>query len=738
MTDLHPSTITRIEALSLIGAEPDVATLASDAGIALVITSPREGILRLRLGSPDGATYPILSYDRSAPGLPLEVVEDESTISISAGELTLNITKAPVDFALVWCGRTVTRAITDRHFRNWTRLPVLGCDETTSTIAFSLEPCEALHGLGEKFGPIDRRGSRYKSYVEDALGVNTELSYKNIPFVWSTRNWGAFFNTPCMVTHGLGDPNWSHRSYAAVVDSPHLDVFLFAGDAPQDLINHYHFLTGKPAMVPRWGLGAWYSKAYYRTFDEALDAAKTIRALNLPGDVITLDGRAWLDTHTRFAFEFDPARYPDPPKALKRLKALGFKVCVWEYPYISIHHPLFKALSDKGYLIRKRDSLPLVIDWDVKPGTSPFGNVLTPLPESGLLDFTNPDAFAWWRDAHKRLFDAGVDVIKSDFGEQIPFNDDCVAFNGDSGRRLHNVYCLLYNRCVFEATKLYSPSARSDPPMIWGRAGWSGIQRYPMQWGGDPQSDWGGLESSIRGGLSYGMSGVPYWATDVGGFYGDQPDPELFVRWTAASVFGSHFRFHGIGERGPWDFGDAALDAVRWWLQLRSCLLPYLEFCCRQATESGIPVQRAMPLSFPLDLMARNFETQYMFGDSLLVAPIVRPGGDVDVYLPGNGEKDDRGWYDYWTGAHLDAGQTIRFRDLPIDRIPVFVRGGAVVPHTRAHDRAQAWTGEVEITELAVCGAPDFSLPITRHLLRKDGPRGWRPAVPVALVKKII
>ena len=738
MTDLHPSTITRIEALSLIGAEPDVATLASDAGIALVITSPREGILRLRLGSPDGATYPILSYDQSAPGLPLEIVEDESTISISAGELTLSITKAPVDFALAWCGRTVTRAITDRHFRNWTRLPVLGCDEKNSTIAFSLEPCEALHGLGEKFGPIDRRGSRYKSYVEDALGVNTELSYKNIPFVWSTRNWGAFFNTPCTVTHGLGDPNWSHRSYAAVVDSPHLDVFLFAGDAPQDLINHYHFLTGKPAMVPRWGLGAWYSKAYYRTFDEALDAANKIRALNLPGDVITLDGRAWLDTHTRFAFEFDPARYPDPPKSLKRLKTLGFKICVWEYPYISIHHPLFKELSDKGYLIRKRDSLPLVIDWDVKPGTSPFGNVLTPLPESGLLDFTNPDAYAWWRDAHKRLFDAGVDVIKSDFGEQIPFNDDCVAFNGDSGRRLHNVYCLLYNRCVFEATKLYSPSARSDPPMIWGRAGWSGIQRYPMQWGGDPQSDWGGLESSIRGGLSYGMSGAPYWATDVGGFYGDQPDSELFVRWTAASVFGSHFRFHGIGERGPWDFGDATLNAVRWWLQLRSCLLPYLEFCCRQASESGIAVQRAMPLSFPRDLMARHFETQYMFGDSLLVAPIIRPGGDVDVYLPGDGEKDDRGWYDYWTGAHLNAGQTIRFRDLPIDRIPVFVRGGAVVPHTRVHDRAQAWTGEVEITELAVCGAPDFSLPITRHLLRKDGPRGWRPAVPVALVKTII
>lgn len=735
MTDSHPSTITRIGSLTLTGADSGVATLATDAGASLVISSPREGVLRLRLGPPDGATYPILTYDQSAPGLTLEVVDEGATISISAGEMSLVITKSPVDFELSWCGRTVTRAITDKHFRNWTRLPVLAQDAKVSTIAFSLEPCEALYGLGEKFGPVNRRGSRYHSYVEDALGVNTELAYKNIPFVWSSRNWGVLFHTPCKVIHGLGDPNWSHRSYAAVVDSPHLDLFLMAGDAPQDLIAHYHFLTGKPPMVPRWGLGAWYSKAYYRTFDEALANAKKIRDLKLPGDVITLDGRAWLDTRTRFAFEFDESRYPDPPAAVAELKSLGFKVCVWEYPYVSIHHPLFDELASKGYLLRRRDGNPLVLDWDVKPGTSPFGSVLTPLPESGALDFTNPDAYAWWRDAHERLFDIGVDVIKVDFGEQIPFSDDVVAFNGDTGRRLHNVYSLLYNQCIYEATKLYSPSAKNDPPQIWGRAGWTGIQRFPMQWGGDPQSDWGGLEASIRGGLSYGLSGVPYWATDVGGFYGDQPDPELFVRWTAASVFGSHFRFHGIGDRGPWDFGDRALGAVRWWLQLRSCLLPYLEFCCRQASESGLPVQRAMPLAFPHDLMARNFETQSMLGDSLLVAPIVRAGGNVDAYLPLIHESAERGWYDYWTGAKLAAGQVIRYRDLPWNRVPVFVRDGAVVPHAAIHERAQQWTGDVQIAELSVCGLPDFTIEATRHYLRDGGGGRWRSAVEPARLK---
>jgi len=736
----HPSTIPRVESLSLIGCEPCVITLATETGVPLVITSPREGIIRIRLGEPDGPRYPILTYDQHAPCQPLEISDDDDGVTIAAGELALTGSKAPVDFALTWCGRTLTRAITDKHFRNWTRLPVIGIGAKHATLAFALEPDEALYGLGEKFGAIDRRGSRYHSYVEDALGVNTELAYKNIPFVWSSRNWGIFFHTPCRVTHGLGDPNWSHRSYAGVVDAPHLDVFLLAGDCPQDLIDHYHFLTGKPPQVPRWGLGPWYSKAYYRTFDEAHQAAKRIRDNKLPGDVIVLDGRAWLDTKTRFAFEFDKSRYPKPKEQLAQLKKLGFKVCVWEYPYVSIHHPLFKELAELGFLLRKKDTTPLVIDWDVKPGTSPFGNVLTPLPESGVLDFTNPAAYEYWRDAHRKLFALGVDVIKVDFGEQIPFNDDVIGWNGDTGRRLHNVYSLLYNRCIFEATRLHAGNgspARHEPPMIWGRAGWSGIQRYPMQWGGDPQSDWGGLEASIRGGLSYGLSGVPYWSTDVGGFYGDQPDPELFVRWTAASVFCSHFRFHGIGERGAWDFGDEALNLVRWWLQLRSCLLPYLEFTCRQAAEYGVPVQRAMPLAFPDDRNARSYETQYMFGDSLLVAPIVRAGGNVDVYLPVNSSANSEydGWYDYWTGVRLSGGQTLRYRDLPLDRIPVFVRAGTVVPHARAHERAQDWEGDVEIAELAVCGEPDFNRCVTQHFLRRRG-SGWIPAGTVGIVKR--
>ncbi len=236
--------------------------------------------------------------------------------------------------------------------------------------------------------------------------------------------------------------------------------------------------------------------------------------------------------------------------------------------------------------------------WDTGAGhRARSASVLTPLPESGIVDFTNPDAYAWWRDAHQPLFEDGVDVIKSDFGEQVP--DDAVAFNGDDGGRLHNVYPLLYNRCVFEATARFQPPA-DGPPIVWSRSAWAGSQRYPLGWGGDPQSDWEGLAASIRGGLSWGMSGNPYHSSDIGGFYGSsQPSAELFVRWLQAAVFCSHMRLHGIGEREPWAFGAEAEGVVRKWLAMRYRLIPYLEQLIAQAIATGMPVMRAMPLAFP-------------------------------------------------------------------------------------------------------------------------------------------
>jgi len=380
----------------------------------------------------------------------------------------------------------------------------------------------------------------------------------------------------------------------------------------------------------------------------------------MPCDVITLDGRAWQDTQTRFAFEWDPSRYPDPAVVIDELKALHFKICVWEYPLVSVDNPLFEQMAAKGWLLKHRDTGETYrYQWD----TSCFGEVLTPLPESGIVDFTHPEAYQFWRDSHKPLFDLGVDMIKADFGEQI--EADMLAFNGDSGDRLHNAYSLLYNRCVYEAAERYCKSGA----FLFSRSSWIGCQRYPAQWGGDPQADWGGLAASLRGGLSWGLSGAPFYATDIGGFYGDQRDDELYVRWTQAAIFSAHIRLHGIGAREPWSYSAEAEAAVTQALKLRYQLLPTINQAVTSASATGLPVQRAMVLACPNERAAWGFEEQFMLGDSILVAPCLQPGGEVEVYLPATISNQ---WRRFPSGDIFAGGCSHKLR-LSLDEIAAFI-----------------------------------------------------------------
>ena len=233
--------------------------------------------------------------------------------------------------------------------------------------------------------------------------------------------------------------------------------------------------------MPRWSLGLWVSRAYYKTPEEAIAVAQMLRQRRIPCDVLTLDGRAAWKVETRFNFEWDPERFADPRASLAAIRAQHLKVCVWEYPYVSVHAPLFVELAQRrATCSRPPRAIPTCSAGTLAPGSSPFGNVLTPLPESGIVDFTNPEAYAWWRDAHEKLFADGVDVIKSDFGEHVP--DDAVAYNGDWGRRLHNVYPLLYNRCVYEATRKFQPS--EDEPAASCGAARAGRAASGIRWAG--------------------------------------------------------------------------------------------------------------------------------------------------------------------------------------------------------------------------------------------------------------
>ena len=638
----------------------DAISIATTEG-PLLISLHHFGV-RLRFGERQFGEYGML-VDKPPTLAPSFKSDDRLTV-IEAGDYTLKLQHEPLSFELLRGSRCIQQSPSDSHFVRQFRLPPVARGDEGWFVSLELDSSEPVYGLGEKWGRLDKRGQLLRSYNHDALGVNAEISYKNVPFAWSPAGWGAFVHTPAPVTHGVGFAPWSHRAYGILVEDSSMDLFLLAGDDGAAILASYTQLTGRAPVPPLWSLGVILSKAYYKDVEELLTTAHAVRDQGMPCDVITIDGRAWQDTDTRFAFEWDPKRYSDPAAVINELKSLDFKVCVWEYPLVSVQNPLFETMSEKGWLLKNRESGETYrYKWD----RSCFGEVLTPLPDSGIVDFTHPEAYAFWRDSHKPLFDLGVDMIKADFGEQI--EDDMLAHNGDTGNVLHNSYTLLYNRCVYEAAERYCKSG----PFLFSRSSWIGSQRYPAQWGGDPQADWGGLAGSLRGGVSWGMSGAPYYATDVGGFYGDERDAELYVRWVQASVFSAHIRLHGIGQREPWSYGEEAGLAASAALQLRYRLIPYLCQAMAAANETGLPVQRAMALAFPEERAAWAFEDQFMFGDKLLVAPCLQPGGQVECYLPAGS------WLRFPTGDVIEGGRSHSFT-LALDEVAVFVREGEKIP----------------------------------------------------------
>ncbi len=701
---MDPQKLPGVSGLDHIKSLADKILFKTDAG-TLSIEFWDEDIVRLRLGDAIINTYPIIVGKPAEKKIEYTLKDGMHMIRCGAGLLELNPGKPesdepgePISLTFSYNEKTVVQPSPDGHFVKKFRIPPFAKTPNGWFFSIALQPGAPMYGFGEKYGSLNKRGQKLVSWAEDALGVNAEVCYKNAPFCWTptgsyspegTFGYGVFTHTTARVTHGAGYPQWSNWSYAALVEDDVLDLFFIAGDTPKDIIKRYTDITGRTKNVPVWSLGNWISRAYYQTFEEAEAVARTIREKKIPCDVYTLDGRAWQDTDTRFYFEFDATRYPEPEKFIEIMRELSLKLCVWEYPICSVDNPIFKEFDDKNWFLKDKNGNTFLYEFDL----SPFGKVLTPLPKSGLLDFTVPEAAQWWYDQHIRLHKMGVDVFKVDFGEQTP--EDAYASNGDNGIKFHNALPLLYNKTCYEASeKCY------DNGLIWSRSGWAGSQRFPMQWGGDPQASWNGLAGSIIGGQSWGLTGAPFYSHDIGGFYAGPPDPELYVRWLQAGVLGPFCRIHGIGPREPWYFGDKAEEIVKEWLGLRYRLIPYLQRQVLEATQSGLPVMRAMPLAFPGDPQSWGFELQYMLGDHLLVAPVLQPGGCVSIYLP------DGIWYDFFTGKKITGGQTLSLT-VPLNQIPVFVKQGAVIAEGPEVQHTGELNSENRIKHIRVFGMPD-------------------------------
>ena len=682
----------RLASLSLDGPIEQGARFMTYIG-PLDVSFYAPGVVRLRLETKPQPDYRMLV---GAPqDLSVDLVPGPDRVFLESDEASLEVALSPVRFRLRTGEKVVLESTKDRSFEMVERFFPLAHGPAGWQVSLALQCCEPVYGLGEKYGGLDHRGELITSWNYDALGINSERSYKNVPFAWSPEGWGVFAHTPSRVVHAVGHGVWSHCSYVMQIGDANLDLFLLVGKTPAEILERYTNLTGRPPRLPTWSYGIWMGRAYYQTADELLEAAQGMREREIPCDVMLLDGRAWHKMETRFDFSWDHERYPNPAEFVQQVRDMGLRLCLWEYPYVSTYNPLFNELAAKGYLLKTTDGEPYIHRWLPEP----FDLTMPHLLPSGIIDLTHPAAYAWYRDQHKALFDIGVAVMKTDYGESVP--ETIVAHNGDSGKRLHNAYALLYNRCVFEATEMYG----DGEPIVWGRAGWAGSQRYPVQWGGDPQCDWNGLAASIHGALSWGMSGGAFYSHDIGGFYRGTCDAELYIRWAQAGVMATHARFHGLGPREPWVYGEEAEQIVRRWIEWRYRLIPYLRACAVEASRTGMPLMRAMPLAFPRHRPVWGFEQQYMLGPALLVAPVVQPGGQVHIYLPPGG------WYDVWTGERIEGPHYLD-TTVPLEWIPVYGREGAVLPLGPVVQH----TGELEekpaVTEVWAFGEPErASLP---------------------------
>ena len=576
-------------------------------------------------------------------------------------------------------------ALSDDHFSppRYDALPLGFCsvcgdaiatkENERATISFRCEADECFVGTGERFRKMDLNGQTFYLKNQDGQGVNNRRCYKNIPFYMSSRMYGAFFHTSDYCKLSLADH--SSRSVQFMNDHATLDVFLIGGKTPEEILRGYRMLTGFPPMLPLWSFGIWMSRMTYFSADEVNDICDRLRAEHYPCDVIHLD-TGWFRTDWLCEWKFNPERFPDPQAFVQGLADKGFKVSLWQLPYVAQGAEQLEDAKENHYISTPPEAS------DSAAGDTSGSSNFSALDYAGTIDFTYDKATDWYKNALlKPLLDMGVKCIKTDFGENIHMDHQ---YHASTPERLNNIYALLYQKAAYEITKDVTGDG-----IVWARAAWAGCQRYPLHWGGDSESSWAGLAGSLKGGLHFGLSGFAFWSHDVPGFHStpdfmNSPiDEQVYVRWTQFGVFSSHMRYHGTCKREPWHYPAIAPIVKKWW-KLRYKLLPYIIEQAEESTRSGYPMLRALLIHHPHDRQVWHIDDEYYFGSEFLVAPVMNATphsnhrsenavGVRDIYLP-EGE-----WINFFTGERLAGERWYYGIDVPLEQMPVFVREGACI-----------------------------------------------------------
>jgi len=455
-------------------------------------------------------------------------------------------------------------------------------------------------------------------------------------------------------------------TYELHVQSPVLDLFVFTGE-PGEILNQYTAITGRAGQVSLWAMGAWLKQSAGTTLTQLIEQVEQLRADGVALDNVMLQApMAWNWQESKLAIDWDNTRFPDPKQVLDLFAAKSIQIALPSLPAILKGTPTFEELEDRGWLLAKDSG-----DACVFAGTAATGG-----QDYGLLDLTHKDVYKQWVERQRQLADDGVSAVWCDV--QVDIDDDVTARGGESGSVLRTLYPMLARQALYEAC-----AGHKVPPegLVLTHDLVPAGQRYPWQAPLAVDFSWDGMCQSLRSALSVGASGLAVQMLSLGGPTKTDLDAELYLRWLAMSVFSGNFQFESAEHLSLSRLGEKNQALVAHWMQWRYRLIPYVLGAVEDAARTGLPVQRSMAMCFPLDAEAHRWDTQFMCGPALLVAPVTAPGTKAQVYLP-----EAEGWWDLRTGWRYDGGQTLEM-DVGLDMIPVFGREGHMLclgPATRS------------------------------------------------------
>ncbi len=650
---------------------------ATANGVTLEISAPRADIVRVRAGQsalPEDASWAVLPDVRKKT-VPLEVTTTGGATELRTAALIVRID-----------AKTLAITITDLAGKT------ILADAAGTPIAFenggfrvrkAMPNDQHFFGLGDKTGPLDRRGGAFTFWNTDQFGYSpaTDPIYKSIPFVIglneSGGTYGLFMDNTWRGFMDLGKSERAAFSFGA--EGGGVDYYVMTGAAPRDIVQSYAYLTGPAPLTPLWALGFQQSRWSYMTQTEAQGIADRLRADKIPADVLWLD----IDYQDRNRpFTVDKKAYPDLPGLVKRLDGQGMKLVVITDLHVA-------NLPNQGYA--PYDSGMAADIFMKNPDGTPFVGPVWPGP-AVFPDFTQAKAREWWGRNYAEFVAMGVAGFWNDMNEPAVFNSptktmpidviNAIDSPGFAPRKTtqaetHNITGMLNACATYEGVKKLAPDKR---PFVMTRASYAGGQRCSATWTGDNTSSWAHLSLSTTQLVSLGLSGFAYSGADIGGFAGNAPSPDLLTRWIEVGAFNPIMRDHyqkGKPEQEVWVHGPEHEAIRRRYIEERYRLMPYIYGLAEENSRTGLPLMRPVVLEYPAMVKGDRVggtEDQFLLGRDLLIAPPMtwESLAPYDIMLPGPG------WYDYWTGAQV-AGVT--FKETPkLDRLPVFVRPGSIIP----------------------------------------------------------